>query len=343
MKLAILSRNGKLYSTRRLVEAARARGHTVRVLDPLRCYMHISSEGFDMHYKGAPLADYNAVIPRIGASITRYGSAVLRQFELMGADTPNPSDAILKARDKLRAHQLLAAQGIGLPTTVFGDNPDDTDDLLSMLGPPPHVIKLNEGTQGAGVMLTEKLSASRGVIEALRGLYAQFVVQEFIREAKGADLRCFVVGGRVVGAMKRQSARGDFRSNLHRGGTAVGVEPSEQEIETALRAAQVLGLGIAGVDLIRADRGPLVLEVNASPGLEGIERATGLDIAGSIIDHVFASGVSSSLKRNRKPAKKPAKRPAAKSKAKTKPKSKSAGVKPKTTAAAVGKGSRARL
>ena len=338
MKLAILSRNSKLYSTRRLVEAARTRGHTVRVLDPLRCYMHISSEGFDMHYKGAPLAEYNAVIPRIGASITRYGSAVLRQFELMGADTPNPSDAILKARDKLRAHQLLAAQGIGLPTTVFGDNPDDTDDLLSMLGPAPHVIKLNEGTQGAGVMLTEKLSASRGVIEALRGLYAQFVVQEFIREAKGADLRCFVVGGHVVGAMKRQSAKGDFRSNLHRGGTAVGAELSELEIETALRAAQVLGLGIAGVDLIRSDRGPLVLEVNASPGLEGIERATGFDIAGSIIDHVFASGTASSLKRNRKPAKKTTKRGTNKAKTKSKAASKS-----KTAGARGAKGARSRV
>ena len=211
MKLAILSRNSKLYSTRRLVEAARQRGHTVRVLDPLRCYMRIASSGFQLHYKGRSLAGYDAVIPRIGASITRYGTAVLRQFELMGTYSPNPSDAILRARDKLRAHQLLAAQGIDLPVTVFGDNPDDTGDLLSMLGPPPHVIKLNEGSQGAGVMLTEKLSASRGVIEALRGLYAQFVVQEFIAEAKGADLRCFVVGDRVVAAMKRTGAADDLR------------------------------------------------------------------------------------------------------------------------------------
>ena len=186
MKLAILSRNSKLYSTRRLVEAARERGHSVRVLDPLRCYMRIASDGFDMHYKGKPIAGYDAVIPRIGASITRYGTAVLRQFELMGSYTPNPSDAILRARDKLRCHQLLAAQGIGLPTTVFGDNPDDTVDLLSMLGPPPHVIKLNEGTQGAGVMLTEKPSASRSVIEALRGLYANFLVQEFIARSRRA-------------------------------------------------------------------------------------------------------------------------------------------------------------
>jgi len=289
MKLAILSRNTKLYSTRRLVEAARDRGHTVRVLDPLRCYMRIASDGFHMHYKGRELRGIDAVIPRVGASVTRYGSAVLRQFELMGTWTPNPSDAVLRARDKLRSHQLLAAQGIGLPATVFGDNPDDTVDLLSMLGPPPHVIKLNEGSQGAGVMLTEKLSASRGVIEALRGLYAQFVVQEFIAEAKGADLRCFVVGDRVVAAMKRQAPKGDFRSNLHRGGQAKGVKPTAMEQETAIRAAQSLGLGVAGVDLIRSARGPLVLEVNASPGLEGIEEASGVDVAGAVVDYVSQS------------------------------------------------------
>ena len=255
MKLAILSRNSKLYSTRRLVEAARTRGHTVRVLDPLRCYMRIASDGFSMHYKGKPIAGYDAVIPRIGASITRYGTAVLRQFELMGSYTPNPSDAILRARDKLRAHQLLAAQGIGMPITVFGDNPDDTVDLLSMLGPPPHVIKLNEGTQGAGVMLTEKPSASRSVVEALRGLYANFVVQEFIGEAQGADLRCFVVGDSVVASMRRQAPEGDFRSNLHRGGTAECVQAGADEEEVAVRAARVLGLNVAGVDLIRAAAG----------------------------------------------------------------------------------------
>ena len=288
MKLAILSRNGKLYSTRRLVEAARQRGHTVRVLDPLRCYMRISSSGFQLHYKGKSLADYDAVIPRIGASITRYGTAVLRQFELMGTYSPNPSDAILRARDKLRAHQLLAAQGIDLPVTVFGDNPDDTSDLLSMLGPPPHVIKLNEGTQGAGVMLTEKPSASRSVVEALRGLYASFVVQEFIGEAEGADLRCIVVGGEVVASMRRQAPEGDFRSNLHRGGTAQPAVASEVECAVAIRAASVLGLGIAGVDLIRAQRGPLVLEVNSTPGLEGIEAACGVDVAGRMVDYLAA-------------------------------------------------------
>jgi len=289
MKLAILSRNSKLYSTRRLIEAARQHGHSARILDPLRCYMRIASDGFAMHYKGRELTGYDAVIPRVGASVTRYGTAVLRQFELMGTFSPNPSDAILKARDKLRCHQLLAAQGIGMPATVFGDNPDDTSDLLSMLGPPPHVIKLNEGTQGAGVMLTEKLSASRGVIEALRGLYANFVVQEFIAEAKGADLRCFVVGGQVVAAMRRQAPEGDFRSNLHRGGTAKGVKATPAEKRVAVEAARVLGLGVAGCDLIRSARGPLVLEVNASPGLEGIEDASGVDVAGEIIRHVQAS------------------------------------------------------
>jgi len=286
MKLAILSRNGKLYSTRRLVEAARQRGHTVRVLDPLRCYMRISSIGFQLHYKGRSLAGYDAVIPRIGASITRYGTAVLRQFELMGTYSPNPSDAILRARDKLRAHQLLAAQGIDLPVTVFGDNPDDTGDLLSMLGPPPHVIKLNEGAQGAGVMLTEKPSASRSVVEALRGLYASFVVQEFIGEAEGADLRCFVVGDEVVASMRRQAPEGDFRSNLHRGGMAMHAVATEEERAVAIRAARVLGLGVAGVDLIRAQRGPLVLEVNSTPGLEGIEGVCGVDVAGRIVEHL---------------------------------------------------------
>lgn len=288
MKLAILSRNTKLYSTRRLVEAARQRGHTVRVLDPLRCYMRISSDGFAMRYKGKPIEAYDAVIPRFAASVTRYGNAVLHQFEQMGSYAPNPSAAFARARDKLRCHQLLAAEGIGLPVTVFGDNPDDTDDLLAMLGPPPHVIKLNEGMQGAGVMLTEKPSASRGVVEALRGLYANFLVQEFIAEAQGADLRCFVVGDRVLGAMQRQAPAGDFRSNLHRGGVATAVAATAVECAVAVRAAKVVGLGIAGVDLIRSARGPLVLEVNASPGLEGIEAATGLDIAGGIVEHLAA-------------------------------------------------------
>jgi ribosomal protein S6--L-glutamate ligase len=286
MKIAILSRNASLYSTSRLVEAARSRGHSVRVLDPLRCYMRISSRGFDMHYKGRPLHGFDAVIPRIGSSITFYGTAVLRQFEMMGVHTPNCSDAVLRSRDKLRSLQLLARQGIDLPITVFGDYPDDTVDLLQMLGEPPHVIKLNEGTQGQGVLLAEKRSSSQGMIEAFRGLYANFVVQEFIGEAGGGDVRCFVVGNRVAAAMHRQAPDGDFRANLHRGGTASPVSLTEQEIEVALRAASIMGLGIAGVDLLRSRRGPLVLEVNSSPGLEGIEEATGCDIAGQVIAHV---------------------------------------------------------
>lgn len=287
MKLAILSRNAKLYSTQRLVQAARERGHVVRVLDPLRCYMKIAPGEFQLNYQGKQLKGIDAVIPRIGASITRYGTAVLRQFEMMGAYTPNSSDAILRARDKLRCHQLLAAEGIGLPVTVFGDNPDDTQDLLDLMGDPPHIIKLNEGSQGAGVILAEQLSASRSVVEALRGLYANFLVQEFIPEAKGADIRCFVVGDKVVAAMKRQASAGEFRSNLHRGGVAEMVELSSDEQNTALRAAAVMGLGIAGVDLLRSRRGPMVLEVNSSPGLEGIEGLSKVDIAGAIIEHLM--------------------------------------------------------
>lgn len=286
MKLAILSRNSGLYSTRRLVEAARARGHSVRVLDPLRCYMRIAPGGNEIHYKGKALRGYDAVIPRIGASISFYGSAVLRQFEMLGCFTPNPSDAVLRARDKLRAHQLLARQGIGLPVTVFGDNPDDTGDMQRLLGPPPHVIKLNEGSQGSGVILAENHTASTSVIEAFRGLYANFLVQEFIAEAQGADLRCFVVGRKVAAAMLRQAQPGDFRSNLHRGGSASAAEISAAEHEIAVRASRALGLEVAGVDLLRSRRGPLVLEVNASPGLEGIERASGVDVALAVVDYV---------------------------------------------------------
>ena len=306
MKLAILSRNAKLYSTRRLVEAARQRGHSARVLDPLRCYMRIDKDGFGLRYRGQSLAGYTAVIPRIGASINRYGNAVLHQFELMGCHTPNPSAAIKDARDKLRCHQLLAAHGIDMPVTVFGDNPDDTDDLLAMLGEPPHVIKLTEGSQGRGVMLTEKPSASRGVVDALRGLYATFLMQEFVAEAGGADLRCLVVGDEVVAAMQRQAPEGDFRANLHRGGSARGVQPGPAEVALAVRAAKVLGLGVAGVDLVASTRGPLVLEVNASPGLEGIERSTGVDVAGRIIEFVAEGARGAGMvarKRVRKAAK----------------------------------------
>ncbi len=286
MKIAILSRNSRLYSTHRLVEAARERHHTVRVLDPLRCYMRIDAGRFGMHYKGKDLPGFDAVIPRIGASITRYGTAVLRQFEMMDVFTPNKSDAVLRARDKLRCLQLLAQQDLGLPSTVFGDNPDDTTDLLAMLGKPPHVIKLVEGAQGQGVVLAETMSGSRSVIEAFRGLYANFLVQEFIGEAKGADVRCFVVGGKVIASMRRQAKAGEFRSNLHRGGSAEATTLTAAETDAAIRAAAVMGLGIAGVDLLRSKRGPLVLEVNSSPGLEGIEKASGVDVAGAIIAYL---------------------------------------------------------
>jgi len=286
MRIAILSRNARLHSTVRLVEAARARGHSARVLDPLRCYMRITASRFEVHYKGRELRGVDALIPRIGASITFYGTAVVRQFEMMGVATPNGSDAILRARDKLRALQLLAREGIDLPATVFGDNPDDTRDLLDLLGEPPHVIKLNEGAQGQGVLLAERRAAGQGMIEAFRSLYANFLVQEFIAEAEGADLRCFVVGDRVVAAMRRQAPEGDFRANLHGGGTGMAVEVTEREAAVAVRAAQVMGLGVAGVDLLASRRGPLVLEVNSSPGLEGIEQASGIDVAGAILEYV---------------------------------------------------------
>lgn len=286
MKLAILSRNRKLYSTKRLIEAGQARGHTVRIVDPLRCYMRISPGLAEIHYRGRVLEGFDAVIPRIGASITFYGTAVVRQFESMGVYTLNTADAIQRARDKLRSMQLLAQQGIGLPTTVCADNPDDTEDLVEMLGEPPHVLKLVEGTQGKGVVLADTRSASLSLAEAFRGVRAHFLMQEFIREANGADLRAFVVGGKVVAAMLRQAREGEFRSNLHRGGHALRVRLTREERASALHAAAVMGLGVAGVDLLRSERGPLVLEVNSSPGLEGIEAASGVDVAGLIIEHV---------------------------------------------------------
>jgi ribosomal protein S6--L-glutamate ligase len=286
MKLAILSRNRKLYSTRRLVEAAHSRGHTVRVIDPLRCYMRISPGLAEIHYKGKVLEGFDAIIPRIGASITFYGTAVVRQFESMGVYTVNGSDAIGRARDKLRSMQLLSQQGIGLPTTVCADSPDDTDDLVAMLGEPPHVLKLVEGTQGQGVVLAETESASISLAEAFRGVRAHFLMQEFIREAKGSDVRCFVVGGKVIATMMRRAREGEFRSNLHRGGSGSRVKLTREEQNTAVRAAATMGLGVAGVDLLRSERGPLVLEVNSSPGLEGIETVSGIDVAGIIIDYV---------------------------------------------------------
>ena len=286
MKIAILSRNQKLYSTRRLMEAAVARGHEACVYDHLRCYMNITSMRPSIRYKGEKLEGFDAVIPRIGASVTFYGAAVLRQFEMMGVYPLNESVAISRSRDKLRSVQLLARKGIGLPVTGFARNPDDIDDLLNSVGGDQFVIKLLEGTQGIGVVLAENKKAAESVIEAFFGLNANILVQEFIKEAGGADIRCFVVGDKVVAAMKRQGKEGEFRSNLHRGGSAEVVRITPEERSTAVRAASIMGLNVAGVDLLRSNHGPVVMEVNSSPGLEGIERATGKDIASMIIQFV---------------------------------------------------------
>jgi ribosomal protein S6--L-glutamate ligase len=283
MKIAILSRNAELYSTKRLVEAAQERGHQVQVIDPLTCYINVNRVKSSIHHKGEALEGFDAVIPRIGASITFYGTAVLRQFEMMGVYSLNESVAISRARDKLRSLQLLARQGIGLPVTGFADKPGDIPDLIDMVGGAPLVIKLLEGTQGIGVVLAETRTAAESVIEAFMGLNANILVQEYIREANGADIRCFVIGNKVVAAMKRQAKAGEFRSNLHRGGTASTVRLSKEERDTAVRAARTMGLNVAGVDLLRSNHGPVVMEVNSSPGLEGIETATDKDIAGMSI------------------------------------------------------------
>ncbi|MBD1556690.1 30S ribosomal protein S6--L-glutamate ligase [Vibrio sp. S9_S30] len=286
MKIAILSRNASLYSTRRLIEAAEIRGHEVKVIDALRCYMNINSDKPEVHYKGEELTGLDAIIPRIGASVTFYGTAVLRQFEMMGVFPINESVAITRSRDKLRSLQLLSRKGIGMPVTGFASKPDDVKDLLDMVGGAPVVIKLLEGTQGIGVVLAETKKAAESVIEAFMGLKANIMVQEFVKEAGGADIRCFVIGDKVIAAMKRQGAEGEFRSNLHRGGTASLIKITPEERKTAVAAAKAMGLNIAGVDLLRSERGPLIMEVNSSPGLEGIEKATGKDVAGMIIDFI---------------------------------------------------------
>lgn len=283
MNIAILSRNSKLYSTRRMVEACQQRGHEARVIDTLRCYMNISSANPEIHYKGENLSGFDAVIPRIGASITFYGTAVSRQFEMMGVFPLNESVAITRARDKLRSLQLLSRKGVGIPVTGFAHSPDDVQDLIKMVGGAPLVIKLLEGTQGIGVVLAETRKAAESVIEAFMGLQANIMVQEFIKEAGGADIRCFVIGEKVVAAMKRQALEGEFRSNLHRGGSASLVKITPQERATAIKAAKVMGLNVAGVDILRSGRGPLIMEVNSSPGLEGIEAATGKDVAAMIV------------------------------------------------------------
>jgi len=286
MKIAILSRGPNLYSTRRLVEAGRERGHEVDVIDTLHCYMDITSSRPAVRYKGEPLPEYDAVIPRIGSSITFYGTSVVRQFEMMGTFAVNESVAISRSRDKLRSMQLLSRKGVGLPRTGFAHSPDNVKDLIKMVGGAPLVVKLLEGTQGIGVVLAETTKAAESIIEAFMGLKANILVQEYIKEAGGADIRCFVVGGKVVAAMKRQAAEGEFRSNLHRGGQATLVKLTAKERATAVNAAKVMGLNVCGVDILQAKDGPVVMEVNSSPGLEGIESATGKDVAGMVMEFI---------------------------------------------------------
>jgi ribosomal protein S6--L-glutamate ligase len=289
MNIAILSRNAELYSTRRLIEAAEARGHAVQLLDTLRCTAHLTDRGPEVHYEGVRLDPPDAIIPRIGASITFYGLSIVRQFEAMGVWSLNGSIGITRSRDKLRAHQFLAKKGIGLPRTAFAHHPDSTDDLIRSVGGTPVIVKLLEGTQGVGVVLCETKKAAESVIQAFRGMKAYLLVQEFIKEAGGADVRLLVIGDKVVAGMKRQGAEGEFRSNLHRGGFASTIRISPAERKTAVLACKALGLKVAGVDVLQSERGPLVLEVNSSPGLEGIERTTGKDIATAIIQYVEKS------------------------------------------------------
>ncbi len=284
MKIAILSQDVALYSTKRLKEAGEARGHQVKVINYLRCYMNITSHKPAVIYQGQPLENFDAIIPRIGASRTFYGTAVVRQFEVMGVFSANESQAISRSRDKLRCLQILARAGVGLPVTGFAHATQDIDGLIETVGGAPLVIKMLEGTQGIGVVLAETHQAAKSVIEAFRGLDANILVQEFIKEAGGADLRCFVIGDKVVAAMMRQGAPGEFRSNLHRGGKAEKIKLTPEERSTAVRSAKAMGLKVAGVDMLRSNHGPVVMEVNSSPGLEGIEKSTEIDVAGKVIE-----------------------------------------------------------
>jgi ribosomal protein S6--L-glutamate ligase len=286
MKIAILSRNPNLYSTSRLVEAAEAKGHEVVVIDHLKCVIELEKKSPRIYYKGIYLDDIDAIIPRIGASVTFYGTAVVRQFEMMNVFSAVKSLALVNSRDKLRSLQILARSGVGLPKTIFTNYAKDVNHVIESVGGAPLVLKLLEGTQGLGVVLAETHNAASSVIEAFNGLKARVIAQQFIKEAGGADIRAFVVDGVIIGAMKRQGKEGEFRSNLHRGGDANIIELSDQEELTAIKAARAMGLGVAGVDMLQSEKGPLVLEVNSSPGLEGIEAATKKDIAKEIIKYV---------------------------------------------------------
>ena len=283
LRLAMLTREPDNYSSKRIVEAARERGHVIDTINTSRCYMKIEARAPEIHYDGKTLPFYDAVIPRIGASMTNYGMAVLRQFEAMGAWCLNPPAAIGASRDKLLAHQLLSQAGIAMPVTAFAHSPKDTKDLVGLAGAAPVVLKLLESTQGRGVVLADTRKAAESLVDAFRGLDANFLVQQFVKEAAGADVRCLVIGGKVVAAMKRQAQDGEFRSNLHRGGQALAIKLTSAEKKIAVAAAKRLGLHMAGVDLLQSNAGPVVLEVNSSPGLEGIEMATGKDVAGKAI------------------------------------------------------------
>ncbi|CUH99978.1 30S ribosomal protein S6--L-glutamate ligase [Leisingera aquaemixtae] len=284
MKIAMLARNANLYTHKRLKAAAEERGHQLDIIDTLRCYMNIATRRPEIFYNGEQLKGYDAVIPRIGASVTFYGTAVLRQFEMMGVYPLNESVAIGRSRDKLRSMQLLARDGVGLPVTTFAHDPKQTEEVLKLAGGAPIVIKLLEGTQGIGVVLADTDRSAKSVVEAFRGAGVNILMQEFIKEAGGTDIRAIVIGGKVVAAMKRTGAEGDFRSNLHRGGSAQVVKLTPEERATAVRAAKTMGLNACGVDMLRANHGAVVMEVNSSPGLEGVEKATGLDIAGKMIE-----------------------------------------------------------
>ena len=287
MRVAILSQNAQLYSTKRLVEALETRKHKARVINPLRCYMDVTSAKPEIHYRGEEvLRNFDCVIPRIGASITFYGLAVLRQLEMMGLHSLNSSDGFARARDKLHSLQLLSKAGVGLPVTAFARAADDIDDVIKLVGGAPLIVKLIEGTQGKGVVLAETHKAASSVIQAFQELDANILVQEFIKESGGSDLRCFVVGNQVVAAMQRQAKEGEFRANIHRGAQATVAALSEEEHHVAVQAAKIMGLGVAGVDILRSARGPLVLEINASPGLEGIEGTTKVDVAGKIVEYL---------------------------------------------------------
>jgi ribosomal protein S6--L-glutamate ligase len=286
MKIAVLSANPKLYSTSRLVDAAIERGHEVEVINHNHCYVAMETGNNNVYLGEQALTDFQAIIPRIGASVTFYGSSIIRQFEVKQVYTTLSSLALVRSRDKLRATQVLAKHGIGIPKTVFAKQPRDVQNLIKTVGGPPLIVKLLEGTQGLGVVLAETKTAAKSVIEAFYGLNANILVQEFIKEAGGSDIRVVVVGGKVIAAYKRQGQEGEFRSNLHRGGQGEKVKLSAAEKKTAVAATKALGLNIAGVDMLRSERGPLVLEVNSSPGFEGVEKVTGTDVAGKIIEFI---------------------------------------------------------